>query len=161
MEDHGFDLYEALGIQPDASEEDIKKAYRKLALVHHPDRNGGKESEFFLKLKTAYDILIDHDKRRNHDAFHSSKEFVRDRRPLSAKEAAWLVDQQKRSWGVKEIHPFAVCILCDTCPCPADGVCYACGMTFCQMCAARTGRRIRTRGSCSRATSSRSTSLRG
>lgn len=35
---------------------------------------------------------------------------------------------------MREIHPFAVCILCESCPCPADGVCYACGMTFCQMC---------------------------
>jgi len=57
--------------------------------------------------------------------------------PLTAKEAAWLVDQQKRSWGVRDIHPFAVCILCESCPCPADGVCYACGMTFCQMCVRR------------------------
>lgn len=93
-----------------------------------------RQSEVFLNLKTAYDILSDSDQRRNYDAFHSSREFVRDRRPLSAKEAAWLVDQQKRSWGVREIHPFAVCILCESCPCPADGVCYACGMTFCQMC---------------------------
>jgi len=47
------------------------------------------------------------------------------------------VDQQKRAWGVRDIHPFAVCILCESCPCPADGVCYACGMTFCQMCVRR------------------------
>ena len=53
---------------------------------------------------------------------------------LAAKAAALLVVQQKRSWGVKEIHPFAGCILCDSCPCPADGVCFACGMHFCQMC---------------------------
>jgi len=92
------------------------------------------QSELFLNLKIAYDTLRDADQRRNYDAFHSSREYVRDRRPLSAKEAAWLVDQQKRSWGVREIHPFAVCILCESCPCPADGVCYACGMTFCQMC---------------------------
>ena len=134
METYDFDLYEALDIGPDASEEEIKKSYRRLALVHHPDRTGGKESEKFLRIKTAYDVLSDADKRVNYDAFHESKRFARDRRPLTAKEAAWLVDQQKRAWGVREIHPFAVCILCASCPCPADGVCFACGMHFCQMC---------------------------
>jgi preprotein translocase subunit Sec63 len=38
-----FDLYEALEIKPDASIDDVKKSYRKLALVHHPDRNGGEQ----------------------------------------------------------------------------------------------------------------------
>ena len=137
MEVYDFDLYEELDLGPDCQIEDIKKAYRKLALAHHPDRNGGVESIDFLRIKTAYDVLVDDDKRRNYDAFHSSKQFARDRRPLSAKEAAWLVDQQKKSWGVKEIHPFAVCILCDSCPCPADGVCDACGMTYCQLCVRR------------------------
>ena len=78
------EYYEILGVSKSASEEEIKKAYRKLALVHHPDRNGGNESELFLQLKIAYDVLVDHDKRVNYDAFHHSKEFVRDRRPLSA-----------------------------------------------------------------------------
>ena len=112
--------------------EDMKKAYKKKALIHHPDRNGGVQSDEFLRLKQAYDNLIDPAKRRNYDAFHHTGEFKKEGRPLSAKEAAWLVDQQKRSWGVKEIHPFAVCILCDSCPCPADGVCDGCGMTASQ-----------------------------
>ena len=134
MEVYDFDLYEALEVQPDASEAEIRKAYRRLALVHHPDRTGGQESAQFLRVKTAHDVLVDRDKRVNYDSFHKSRAFARDRRPLTAKEAAWLVDQQKRAWGVREIHPFAVCILCDSCPCPADGVCFACGMHFCQMC---------------------------
>ncbi|KAL1514489.1 hypothetical protein AB1Y20_003588 [Prymnesium parvum] len=137
MEHYDFDLYEILGLSPDCQEAEVRAAYKKHALQHHPDRNGGHQSELFLKIKTAYDVLSDHDKRCNYDAFHESKQFARDRRPLSAKEAAWLVDQQKRSWGVKEIHPFAVCILCDSCPCPADGVCSGCGMTYCQMCVRR------------------------
>lgn len=134
METFDFDLYEELGLQPSATEQDIRSAYKKKALVHHPDRNGGVQSDEFLRLKQAYDMLIDPAKRQNYDAFHHTGEFKRDGRPLSAKEAAWLVDQQKRSWGVKEIHPFAVCILCDSCPCPADGVCSGCGMTYCQLC---------------------------
>ena len=134
METYDFDLYEALDLGPDAHEAEIKKAYRQLALLHHPDRTGGNETTRFLQIKTAYDVLIDRDKRTNYDAFHSDRRFARDRRPLTAKEAAWLVDAQKRAWGVREVQPFAVCILCDSCPCPADGVCYACGMHFCQMC---------------------------
>jgi hypothetical protein len=134
MESYDFDLYEVLDLGPDAHEAEIKKAYRQLALLHHPDRTGGNETTRFLQIKTAYDVLIDRDKRTNYDAFHSDRRFARDRRPLTAKEAAWLVDAQKRAWGVREVQPFAVCILCDSCPCPADGVCYACGMHFCQMC---------------------------
>ena len=134
MEVYDFDLYASLELEPSSSEAEIKRAYRRLALALHPDRNGGVESEAFLQLKTAYDVLSDADKRVNYDAYHESRQFARDRRPLSAREAAWLVDQQKKTWGVREIHPFAVCILCDSCPCPADGVCYACGMHFCQMC---------------------------
>ena len=123
-----------LGLETSCTEQDVRQAYKKKALVHHPDRNGGVQSDEFLRLKQAYDNLIDPDKRRNYDAFQHTGEFKRDGRPMSAKEAAWLVDQQKRSWGVKEIHPFAVCILCDSCPCPADGVCSGCGMTYCQLC---------------------------
>ena len=134
METYDFDLYEALDLGPDAHEAEIKKAYRQLALLHHPDRTGGNETTRFLQIKTAYDVLIDRDKRTNYDAFHSDRRFARDRRPLTAKEAAWLVDAQKRAWGVREVQPFAVCILCDSCPCPADGVCSGCGMTYCQLC---------------------------
>ena len=134
METFDFNLYEELGIQPSATEQEVRAAYKKKALVHHPDRNGGVQSDEFLRVKSAFDTLIDPDRRRNYDAFHDTGEFKRDGRPMSAKEAAWLVDQQKRSWGVKEIHPFAVCILCDSCPCPADAVCDGCGMTYCQLC---------------------------
>ena len=112
----------------------MRSAYKKKALAHHPDRKGGVQSDEFIRIKSAYEVLVDAAKRQNYDAFHTSGEFKRDGRTLSAKEAAWLVDQQKLSWGVKEIHPFAVCILCDSCPCPADGVCSGCGMTYCQLC---------------------------
>lgn len=76
---YDFDLYEELELQRDAGVDDIKKAYRRLALIHHPDRNGGEQSALFLRLKQSYDVLVDEDRRRNYDAFHSSREFVRDR----------------------------------------------------------------------------------
>ena len=51
MEVYDFDLYAALELEPSSSEAEIKRAYRRLALALHPDRNGGVESEAFLQLK--------------------------------------------------------------------------------------------------------------
>jgi molecular chaperone DnaJ len=65
------DYYEVLGVQRDASEEDVKKAYRKLAMQHHPDRNpdNAKSEERFKEAKEAYEVLCDPDKRATYDRF--------------------------------------------------------------------------------------------
>jgi molecular chaperone DnaJ len=65
------DYYEVLGVSRDASEEDIKKAYRKLAMKHHPDRNpDSKDSEeMFKEAKEAYEVLSEPDRRRAYDAY--------------------------------------------------------------------------------------------
>ena len=65
------DFYEVLGVARDASVDDIKKAYRKLALQFHPDRNpGDKAAEESFKLATeAYEVLSDADKRRAYDQY--------------------------------------------------------------------------------------------
>ena len=59
------DYYEVLGVNRDASEDDVKKAYRKLAMKYHPDRNpDSKEAEDkFKEAKEAYEILSDGQKR--------------------------------------------------------------------------------------------------
>lgn len=64
------DLYEALGITKDASEKEIKKAYRKLALKYHPDKNPDdpKAAENFKRAAEAYEVLSDSEKRAAYDA---------------------------------------------------------------------------------------------
>jgi len=65
------DYYHVLGVAKDASAADIKKAYRKVALKYHPDRNpDNKEAEEKFKEATeAYEVLSDTEKRRNYDTF--------------------------------------------------------------------------------------------
>jgi molecular chaperone DnaJ len=67
------DFYEVLGVSKNASAADIKKAYRRLAMKHHPDRNtgddAGKAEEQFKEIKAAYEVLSDEQKRAAYDQF--------------------------------------------------------------------------------------------
>ncbi len=65
------DYYEVLGVNRDASEDDMKKSYRKLAMKWHPDRNpdNPKAEEHFKEAKEAYEILTDAQKRAAYDQF--------------------------------------------------------------------------------------------
>ncbi|MDQ1302752.1 MAG: molecular chaperone DnaJ, partial [Pseudomonadota bacterium] len=65
------DYYEVLGVGKDANEADIKKAYRRLAMKLHPDRNAGdtKTESEFKDVKEAYEVLSDQQKRATYDQF--------------------------------------------------------------------------------------------
>ncbi len=67
-------LYDTLGVSKGASQDEIKKAYRKLARQYHPDKNpGDKEAEErFKDVQTAYDVLSDDEKRKQYDRFGST-----------------------------------------------------------------------------------------
>merc|ERR1711907_142065 len=65
------EYYSTLGVPRDASEADIKKAYRKLAMIWHPDKNQGsaEAEEKFKEISEAYEILGDEEKRKHYDRY--------------------------------------------------------------------------------------------
>lgn len=62
------DYYKALGLEKNASQEEVKKAFKKMAMQHHPDRPGGSEAKF-KEINEAYQVLGDAEKRKRYDQF--------------------------------------------------------------------------------------------
>lgn len=69
------DYYKILGVPRDASEEEIKKAYRRLAHKYHPDKSGGDEAKF-KEINEAYQVLSDKEKRSRYDRFGTAEPFA-------------------------------------------------------------------------------------
>ena len=91
------DYYETLGVAKNASEDDLKKAYRKLAMKYHPDRNPGDKAseENFKEAKEAYEILSDPKKRAAYDQYGHAG--VDRREPGRVGDRADAARQQRRS----------------------------------------------------------------
>lgn len=72
------DLYDVLGVSKDASADEIKKAYRKLAVKYHPDKNPDDKvaEERFKEISAAYSILGEEDKRAQYDAYGSTDDYA-------------------------------------------------------------------------------------
>jgi molecular chaperone DnaJ len=69
------DYYEVLGINKNATADEIKKAYRKLVKIHHPDKGG--DETLFKEISEAYEILSDKDKKNKYDTFgHTDNNYV-------------------------------------------------------------------------------------
>jgi len=64
------DYYKILGVNQNATEDEIKKAYHKLAIKYHPDKNKDDKEEKFKKISEAYDTLKDKNKRKEYDMFN-------------------------------------------------------------------------------------------
>ncbi|KEI40423.1 uncharacterized protein L969DRAFT_87075 [Mixia osmundae IAM 14324] len=65
---HDTELYDVLELPPDSEQDAIKKAYRRLAMIHHPDKNTTGDHSQFQKIQAAYEILSDPHKRSRYDA---------------------------------------------------------------------------------------------
>ncbi|RLD70505.1 MAG: J domain-containing protein [Bacteroidetes bacterium] len=83
--------YSVLGVEKTASQTEIKKAYRKLALKHHPDKNPGKADakEKFIKLQEAYEVLKDTDKRKKYDVLINQQSTTYKNKYTQKKEYQW------------------------------------------------------------------------
>jgi molecular chaperone DnaJ len=99
-----IDFYRALGVSRDASDEAIKKAYRKLAFQHHPDRNpeSAHAEPKIREINAAYEVIGDPEKRQTYDRLNWGEEAVRD----EAADPAVILDEMEQKLfdeGRKEV----------------------------------------------------------
>lgn len=90
---HEQDYYGIMGLQPDASAQDIKMAYRRLARKYHPDLNKEADAEKnFKALGEAYEVLKDPEKRKHYDYMRSQPQQQSEQRQAGQRSTAWPPD---------------------------------------------------------------------
>ena len=77
-----MDYYKILNISNNASQKEIKQSWRKLSMIHHPDRNNGVDTELYKNINAAYDILSDSEKRKQYDMEQSVPSFLKNNGPF-------------------------------------------------------------------------------
>ena len=149
------DPYTTLGVSKSASADEIKKAYRKLAHQHHPDKKGGSEAKF-KEINEAYQILSDPDKKSRYDSFGSAQDFggsqqgfggfedifnmfggsfggaAAPQRPQKGEDLYLQVVVDKKDLGQKRVYEFEVMGPCTTCA--ASGVAPGSKRVTCTQC---------------------------
>ncbi|KAK7904224.1 hypothetical protein WMY93_016831 [Mugilogobius chulae] len=118
----GESLYQVLGLQKGASQDEIKKAYRKLALRHHPDKNpdNPEAADKFKDINNANSILSDENKRRIYDEYGSMGLYVAEQFGEESVKYYFLMSK----WWFKLL---VCCCSCITCCCCFCCCCFCCG----------------------------------
>ncbi|NXW51792.1 DNJC5 protein, partial [Nyctiprogne leucopyga] len=119
----GESLYRVLGLEKGSSPEEIKKAYRKLALKYHPDKNPDDPAaaERFKEINSAHATLSDEDKRRLYDQYGSLGLYVAEQFGDDAVKHYFLMSK----WWFKAL---VLCCSTLTCCCCCCCCCFCCGM---------------------------------
>lgn len=149
------DPYTTLGVGRNASADDIKKAYRKLAHQHHPDKKGGDEARF-KEVNEAYQILSDPDKKSRYDQFGGGQGQYQDfdfsgmggfegifdmftggagarrARPAKGEDLHLEIPVSKKDLGQQKVYEFEVFGPCGTCD--ASGVAPGAKRVACSQC---------------------------
>ncbi|XP_048841105.1 dnaJ (Hsp40) homolog, subfamily C, member 5 gamma a isoform X2 [Brienomyrus brachyistius] len=122
MSTMGDSLYKTLGLEKGASAEDIKRAYRKLALKYHPDKNpdNPEAAEKFKEINNANSILTDETKRKIYDEYGSMGLYVSEQFGEESVKYYFLMSK----WWFKTL---AVCCSFITCCCCCCCCCFCCG----------------------------------
>ncbi|XP_026161489.1 dnaJ (Hsp40) homolog, subfamily C, member 5 gamma b isoform X3 [Mastacembelus armatus] len=122
MSTAGDSLYKVLGLEKGASAEDIKKAYRKLALRHHPDKNpdNPEAAEKFKEINNANSILSDENKRKIYDEYGSMGLYIAEQFGDESVKYYFLMS---KCW----FKALVVCCSIFTCCCCFCCCCFCCG----------------------------------
>ncbi len=97
----GQDYYRTLRVPRDASNDEIKKAYRKLVFEHHPDRNpNSKEAEAAIReINAAYEVIGDPDTRKTYDRLRFGDEIITETPDLGWSSSTWRTSSLTRDEG--------------------------------------------------------------